>query len=101
MSENEEDKKVEKVFITNANYKDYYDKLAKEEAERNRVDKPVGGILRQGRLSRQLLQSEIEDMQKQAQSAKHCARLLGVSYQPIRSMPKCMGYLRIVRMKQG
>ncbi len=102
MSENDENEKpVEKVYVFNRNYKEYYDKLAKEEAEKNYRPPAQGGILRRGKLARPLLQSEIEDMQKQAQSAKHCARLLGVSYPTYKKYAKMYGIFANCKNKAG
>jgi hypothetical protein len=100
-NENEEKRPVEKVYIFNKNYKEYYDKKAKEEVEKNWRPTAKGGVLRGGRLSRPLLQSEIEDMQKQAQSAKHCARLLGVSYPTYKKYAKMYGIFENCKNEAG
>jgi hypothetical protein len=94
MSENET-VKVERVYVTNPNYEQYYNKKQKEiekkQAERKealrestRLRTPSGRI-------RPLLQSEIEEAQKNAQSAKHCARILGVSYPTYKKYAKMYG----------
>ena len=74
---------------------------AKEEAEKNWRPTAKGGVLRGGRLARPLLQSEIEDMQKQAQSAKHCARLLGVSYPTYKKYAKMYGVFENCKNEAG
>ena len=48
-NENEESRPVEKVYIFNKNYQEYYNKKAKEEAEKNYRPTAQSGVLRKGK----------------------------------------------------
>ena len=94
MSENTE-QSVERVYVTNRNYEKYYNKLAKE-AEEKRLARKLARqeatrLKAPGEPLRHLLQTEIEEMQKVAKSAKECARMLGVSYPTYKKYAKMYG----------
>lgn len=105
MNENDNKTPVEKVFVTNKNYEKYYNEKRKEEEERLAKRKAklneATRLKTPGGRPRPLLQSEIESMQKQARSAKECARMLGVSYPTYKKYAKMYGVFDNLKNESG
>jgi hypothetical protein len=97
--------KVEKIYVTNKNYEKYYNQLAKEAAEKRAARKlamqEASRLKMPGEPARHLLQTEIEDMQKVAKSAKECARMLGVSYPTYKKYAKMYGVFENLLNQSG
>lgn len=98
MSENsiqKEEQPVKTIFVTNKNYEKYYNKLKREEDEKKQKlkekRKETTRLTAASGQPRPLLQTEIEEIQKVAKSAKECAKLLGVSYPTYKKYAKLYG----------
>jgi len=103
---NDEPKEViKKVYVTNQNYEQYYKKLEKEKKQKDeevRLRSMQSSRLKTpGGAPRPLLQSEIEEMQKVARSAKECSRMLGVSYPTYKKYAKMYGVFENLLNREG
>lgn len=96
---------IKKVYVTNSNYDKYYNKLEKEHRERIEARRlamrEATRLKTPGGRPRPLLQSEIEDAQEAAYSAKECARILGVSYPTYKKYAKMYGVFDKLKNQPG
>jgi hypothetical protein len=96
---------VKKVYVTNQNYDEYYKALERErkrkEEELRLKSMQSTRLKTPGSKARALMQSEIEEAQKTARSAKECARMLGVSYPTYKKYAKLYGIFENVKNPSG